>query len=884
MFRVILVGMVSLFVCSCVKDPFFETDSIKTVFKLQPSSFLETVPTRAGVAVQEDKISNVWVLQFNGDADDSKLVAKHYVPDVTDISNLGVKLENGTNQKVLFIANTNDNTLFNDDNAEIDTFTYLDFKSKKFTISSEDDNFVTTSKVLRMYGEYIGNIPNSAHPSVEIKRLCAKVKISYTSIESMDIFNPGIVKIKSVQLKNIPKESLYYIPATSSAPSDVINDRVLSGSNTGSGTNEAYRIEESSGNVTYYTLENKSGTADVATPKKRKEKAPTYATYLEFCGELYVDDVFKQDVKYLVYLGENNTTDYNVSDNKFYQINLTFRGLDVEDTRIVEEEYPWGDCPPVVINDIMWAPVNAGYTTTNPYGLYYQWHRKDGQVYDIATNPLKIYKYNVVPVDYVISFPEYFFSSDETDNNTAADWCNKRQKFWNNDDKFNPCPKGWRIPTVSELESLKSSGSMWTTTLGLGGLNGYWFGPDCNTTRLNSVFFPAAGLLRYSDGDNLSTRGSWGSYWASDLSTTTWTEKAYYLRFCQNIGSDFVITLDNRSSGKSVRCVKSQVESEVKISTNEPSYNTIDKKATLGGVISYYENYNIVENGIVYSTSTETPTIEIDTKLPIGKGIGSFSTNISISTLGNTSYYVRAYAINSEGDVFYGPIQTFKPSYKYPYSNRYAIKIGSLFWAPVNVGYDGLHPYGLLFQWSRKLGQNYTSSYPAGPVPIAQGSNSSYFNDFYTSTSAYSSWCTTNPTTWDMTLYNPCPTGWRLPSRSDFQTIIDLNQTNKKWVSKGPGGLAGFWIGEDANSTKNNSIFFPAAGRKKYLNGAAEDYGTSGYFWATDRTLNSTVGIEKYMPNLFYSKLKASTISDVDNQIRIDLGEAYGATLRCVHD
>jgi len=80
--------------------------------------------------------------------------------------------------------------------------------------------------------------------------------------------------------------------------------------------------------------------------------------------------------------------------------------------------------------------------------------------------------------------------------------------------------------------------------------------------------------------------------------------------------------------------------------------------ATLGGNVTSDGNATVTERGVVYAT-TQNPTTS-NTKLAIGTGTGSFTSNVTGLTAG-TMYYVRAYAINSQGTA-YGSQQTFTTS------------------------------------------------------------------------------------------------------------------------------------------------------------------------------------------------------------------------------
>jgi hypothetical protein len=93
------------------------------------------------------------------------------------------------------------------------------------------------------------------------------------------------------------------------------------------------------------------------------------------------------------------------------------------------------------------------------------------------------------------------------------------------------------------------------------------------------------------------------------------------------------------------------------ITTNSVTGIT-SNSATFGGNISNANSNQIMERGIVYSTSPN-PTIQ-SSKIVVGKGIGSFDT---LSGLGysyahilksNTTYYVRAYALTENNISSYG--------------------------------------------------------------------------------------------------------------------------------------------------------------------------------------------------------------------------------------
>jgi gliding motility-associated-like protein len=89
--------------------------------------------------------------------------------------------------------------------------------------------------------------------------------------------------------------------------------------------------------------------------------------------------------------------------------------------------------------------------------------------------------------------------------------------------------------------------------------------------------------------------------------------------------------------------------------TTASATNVAGTMATLGGNVTNDGGGIITERGVVYST-TPNPTTA-NTKIIIGSGLGAFSEQVSGLSL-NTTYFARAYSINSEG-ASYGSEITF---------------------------------------------------------------------------------------------------------------------------------------------------------------------------------------------------------------------------------
>ena len=119
-------------------------------------------------------------------------------------------------------------------------------------------------------------------------------------------------------------------------------------------------------------------------------------------------------------------------------------------------------------------------------------------------------------------------------------------RFYSWDEAQNVCPKGWRLPSIIELESLVNAGSSWATQ---NGINGRKFG-----SISNNIFLPAAGDS-YNEGI-----GTYGIYWSSTVSGSLggpylFERHAHYLGFNSNSSNASTEAHLAKVSKFCVRCV-----------------------------------------------------------------------------------------------------------------------------------------------------------------------------------------------------------------------------------------------------------------------------------------------------------------------------------------
>ena len=289
---------------------------------------------------------------------------------------------------------------------------------------------------------------------------------------------------------------------------------------------------------------------------------PSYLDY--YAGEnLFYTDI-RPDLK--IYVPAASLNAYKNADGWVNYADYIFPKADYVD------EYGVNHGQGVMIDGVIWAPVNCGYkaaTADNkgfPYGKLYQWGRKYGQgysgkLYDNNGNEIGEISDAEVPaieeggVSVVtgnqMSHSNIFYTSFY-----KGDWVELQDdELWNSGTESNPikteydpCPDGWRVPTYAELDDLSNNYSSWTTDEK--GQSGRWFsGTNSYTEASPQVFLPAAGNRHGSDG-NVGPRGRWGDYWSSMPSANTYAGR---LEFSKDVAK---LHSPGRANGSSVRCVQ----------------------------------------------------------------------------------------------------------------------------------------------------------------------------------------------------------------------------------------------------------------------------------------------------------------------------------------
>jgi uncharacterized protein (TIGR02145 family) len=140
---------------------------------------------------------------------------------------------------------------------------------------------------------------------------------------------------------------------------------------------------------------------------------------------------------------------------------------------------------------------------------------------------------------------------------------------------------------------------------------------------------------------------------------------------------------------------------------------------------------------------------------------------------------------------------------------------------------------GGYWQWGRK-GPDPSQWYDINTEHFAHGPTSSYVEG--ANVDPISGWSSTDApegawSDYEKTSNDPCPAGFRVPSKSQWDGIVENNSKT----------AVGTWDSDDANYSSarffGDALMLPAAGERKYtlLGGSGElsFRGSSGYYWSS---------------------------------------------------
>jgi uncharacterized protein (TIGR02145 family) len=424
----------------------------------------------------------------------------------------------------------------------------------------------------------------------------------------------------------------------------------------------------------------------------------------------------------------------------------------------------------VEINGVLWATRNVdqpGTFAASPEspGMFYQWNRK------------KAWSTTDEVTDWNSSYP------------TGTEWEKAKD----------PSPSGYRVPSLTEIQSLLDIDNVsneWTTE---NGVNGRKFTDKNNG---NSIFLPAVGY-RFNGSGRLNGIGTNGNYWSSTV-YEDYSNHAYEL----GIASNAVNWLGSyRNTGYSVRPV---AETSFSIKFDKKGRFSSGDTVT-GNIISSEEELTevvVLKDEVVIATITRFDT------LPVLKGESGVY-RISLPDLATGSYGLTAKSATSEYSVKFELIETEElPEY---------VEINGVKWATRNIDEPGTFAAnpespGMLYQWNRKTAWSATGEITGWDSSIPSGDSWEAEND-------------------------PSPAGYRVPTFTEIQSLLEDAKVSSEWTTVN--GVTGRKF---ADKTTGNSIFLPAVGYRDDNDGKLNDVGVDGRYWSS----MTNVHYESYAYSLMF--------------------------------
>ena len=395
---------------------------------------------------------------------------------------------------------------------------------------------------------------------------------------------------------------------------------------------------------------------------------------------------------------------------------------------------------------------------------------------------------------------------------------------------------GWRLVTNSEWTNVDVSGG-WAT----------WTDPYNSSLKLH-----AAGSI--TPGGSLGGRGSNGDYWSSSQSTTNTGFHLYFLNGVCDMG------IHDKTHGLTIRCLAGGTSATVPTLTTASIINITSNSAVSGGNITTDGGATVTSRGVCWSTS-QNPTTS-DAKTTDGSGTGTFISNITGLSAG-TTYYVRAYAINSVGTA-YGNEVSFPTTSAWNCGSSFTINhvAGSV--APVSKSVT----YGTVTNIPGETSKcwitsNLGADHQATSVDDATEASAGWYWQFNRKQGFKHDGTTRTPnTTWNTSISenldwqptnDPCTielgSSWRLP-------------TNMEWTNvDASGGWTDWW------GPRNSGLKLHAAGWVGNSDGSLGSRGTHGLYWSSIQS-DATNGWDLYFMSA------ASNMAPS--------GKPSGFTVRCI--
>lgn len=327
----------------CSEESVETSEELRLVLKLPPEL---TVDTRG--AINNIPVNTIWVLQYATESGTSTLKQKAFftIPANSQENPDPQTIEvNTKNDDVVFVqAESRFYVIANVEQSFLSSFTGTEEELKAKTVAFSGYN----NKPSLLTSGPLEYKPDPKKPGViplvvPLRRAYATISLSWNKKGDLaDANNPSNLVVKSVSLYNVPAHMALYTRGGGSIKDKYPADKDGSTAITSTtGTQITTNLGPSS-SFEFYMPENLRGMGTAASfmeksiPAKGPDGRLDYCTYIKLSGKyVYAGAKDSIGVNYLLHLGGNLMTDYNIRRDYLYKLTVNVSGANSADVRVM---------------------------------------------------------------------------------------------------------------------------------------------------------------------------------------------------------------------------------------------------------------------------------------------------------------------------------------------------------------------------------------------------------------------------------------------------------------------------------------------------------------------------------------------------------------------
>lgn len=309
-----------------ILPPTADGETVTMEFSLAPDVFSE-VEVKAAGAVDENIISDVWVIQHKSDGS-GQLQNPVYIGNLTRSADGRYRAEvklTAQDSKVYLLANTHKSDLCTATNTK-DKAT---LENLSMSYSTQAD--IASDKGVLMTGIWEGTPSPTVGivGAVPLSRAVSKVTFDL----SAQLPAGAKLELSQIVIDQIPTEIFPFSEKDVSLGYNFKYNEL--------GAYSGTSLSDAPQKFTFYVPECLGGTTNGVSPGDKIGPVQVYGICLVVVGGYSFAGIYGQQTTFRLYLGENNYNDYNVRRNTHYQVTSVIKGNSDIDTRIERKSKAW---------------------------------------------------------------------------------------------------------------------------------------------------------------------------------------------------------------------------------------------------------------------------------------------------------------------------------------------------------------------------------------------------------------------------------------------------------------------------------------------------------------------------------------------------------------